>query len=200
MPAFVFFFFMLYPPSWIRSARHRIAGAAGGCMLVRRAALEEIGGIQAIRGELIDDCALARAIKHRKKERPGRILLELNPDAQSIREYATFSEVFHMISRTAFTELRHSVWLLAGTVVGISVTFILPLLTALFGSLLGLGAWLSLMLAYRPMLRFYKRSVLWAPLLPLVSLFYLGATLHSAWSWWRGNAGMWKGRAQAKLS
>ena len=198
MPAYVFFFFMLYPPAWIRDPRHRTAGAAGGSMLVRRAALERIGGIQSIRGELIDDCALARAIK--RANPPGRIRLELSREARSIRDEGGFREIFHMISRTAYTELRYSPLLLLAAVAGIAVTFFLPPVTAICGSRAGLAAWLLLVIAYLPMLRFYRRSVWWAPMLPAVAAFYLGASLHSAWCWRRGTAGMWKGRAQGKLS
>jgi hopene-associated glycosyltransferase HpnB len=196
IPAFVFFFFMLYPPAWIANPRYRTAGAAGGCMLVRRSALERIGGIERIRGELIDDCALARAIK----QTGGRTRLELNGWARSIREYATFGEIFRMISRTAFTELEHSLWRLAAAVLGLMLTFFVPPFTACLGSKFGLAAWLLACFAYSPMLRFYRRSLFWAPLLPLVAAFYLNATLHSAWSWRRGTGGMWKGRAQAGLS
>jgi hopene-associated glycosyltransferase HpnB len=203
IPAFVFFFFMLYPPAWIANPRHRTAGAAGGCMLVRRSALESVGGIERIRGELIDDCALARAIKRAG----GRVRLALNghaggivEDARSIREYATFDEIFRMISRTAFTELDHSLWRLAAAVLGLTATFFVPAVTACLGSPFGLAAWLFSCLAYSPMLRFYGRSICWAPVLPLVAAFYLSATLHSAWSWYRGMGGMWKGRTQAGLS
>ncbi|HEY7388418.1 MAG TPA: glycosyltransferase [Bryobacteraceae bacterium] len=196
MPAFVFFFLMLYPPAWIASPRHRTAGAAGGCMLVRRALLEHIGGIERIRGELIDDCALASAIK----QAGGRVRLELNRQARSIREYVTFGEIFRMISRTAYTELRHSPLLLAVAVLGLALTFFVPPITAFLGSRFGLAAWLFMCIGYSPILRFYSRSILWAPLLPLVAIFYLSATLHSAWAWRRGTGGMWKGRAQAGLS
>ena len=105
IPAFVFFFFLLYPPAWIRDPRRRTAGAAGGCILIRRAALERIGGIARIRGELIDDCALARAVK----QSGGRVWLGLSATAASIRHYRTFGEIGRMISRTAFTQLSHSV-------------------------------------------------------------------------------------------
>lgn len=196
MPAFVFFFLMLYPPAWISKPRHRTAGAAGGCMLVRRASLERIGGIERIRGELIDDCALARAIK----QAGGQVRLELNRQTHSIREYATFGEIFRMISRTAYTELRHSPLLLAVAVLGLALTFFVPPVTAFLGSRFGLVAWLFMCIAWSPMLRFYKRSIFWAPLLPLIAAFYLGATLHSAWAWRRRTGGMWKGRAQAGLS
>jgi hopene-associated glycosyltransferase HpnB len=192
IPAYVFIFLMLYPPAWIRSPRHPTAGAAGGCMLVRREILERIGGIEAIRSEVIDDCALARAIK----KVGGRVRLELGPDARSIRAYETFAEIGRLISRNAFAELRHSGILLAGTVVGIVVTYLLPL--AFSGNIFGITAWALLTMAYVPALRFHRCSVFWAPLLPLIALFYLGATIHSAVAFWCGAGGMWKGRVQDK--
>src|ERR1019366_3140186 len=127
IPAFVFFFFLLYPPAWIRDPHFRTAGAAGGCILVRRAALDRIGGIARIRGELIDDCALARAVKGSG----GRVWLGPHGTAASIRPYRTFSEIGHMISRTAFTQLGHSAFLLAGTVAGLTVTYLAPPLLTL---------------------------------------------------------------------
>ena len=196
VPAFVFFFFLLYPPAWIRSARHSTAGAAGGCMLIRRAALERIGGIRSIAGELIDDCALARAVKRQG----GRVWLGLSAATLSIRDYATFGEIGGMISRTAFTQLRHSVWLLLGTVAGLAITYLAPPLMALAGrgwaQAIGMGAWAMMSAAYFPVLRYYRRSPLWAPLLPAIAAFYLGATVHSAAMYWRGAGGMWKGRVQ----
>jgi hopene-associated glycosyltransferase HpnB len=192
IPAFVFFFFLLYPPAWIRSPRRATAGAAGGCLLIRRAMLERIGGIARIRGALIDDCALARAVKRHG----GRVWLGLRADARSIREYQTFAEIGRMISRTAFTQLRHSGILLAGTAAGLAITYVLPPVAAFAGSRFGLAAWVAMCLAYLPALRFYRRSILWAPLLPLVASFYLGATIHSAVADWRGRGGMWKGRTQ----
>jgi hopene-associated glycosyltransferase HpnB len=193
IPAFVFFFFLLYPPAWVRSRRHRTAGAAGGCLLIRRETLDRIGGIARIRGELIDDCALARAVK----QQGGRVWLRLNAEARSIREYPTFGEIGRMISRTAFTELRHSGLLLVGTIAGMALTYLAPPVAALAGNRFGAAAWALMSLAYIPVLRFYRRSPLWAPLLPLIAAFYLGATVHSAVAWWRGRGGMWKGRAQA---
>ena len=196
VPAFVFFFFMLYPPAWIRDKRRATAGAAGGCMLVRRTVLEEIGGVAAIRGALIDDCALAKAVK----QRGFRVCLSLNEETRSIRPYESFGEVGRMISRTAFTQLRHSPWLLAGTAAGLIVTYLAPPVLSIFGETRPAGlaslAWLLMSCAYFPALRFYRRSPLWAPFLPLVALFYLGATVHSALAYWRGSGGMWKGRVQ----
>ena len=110
IPAFVFFFFMLYPPEWIRDPRRKTAGAAGGCMLVRPAALQRIGGIAAIRQEIIDDCALARAIK----SSGGKVWLGVTGDTRSLRPYDSFGEIERMIARTAFNQLRHSSWLLLG--------------------------------------------------------------------------------------
>jgi len=192
VPAFVFFFFMLYPPAWIADPRRATAGAAGGCMLVRREALEGAGGIEAIRGELIDDCALARAIKRAG----GRVWLGLSAATRSIRRYRSFAETFGMISRTAFTQLRNSYAMLAGTVAGLALVYLVPPCTAL--SAFGAAAWLMMAVCYYPALRFYRRSPLWAPLLPLVAAFYLAATVYSAVAWRRGAGGMWKGRAQVQ--
>src|SRR5208283_4539025 len=119
IPAFVFFFFMLYPPEWVRDPRRRTAGAAGGCMLIRPAALERIGGITAIRQEIIDDCALARAVKRSG----GKVWLGLAPETRSLRAYHTFGEIERMVARTAFNQLRHSAWLLLGTVLGMLLVF-----------------------------------------------------------------------------
>jgi hopene-associated glycosyltransferase HpnB len=196
VPAFVFFFFLLYPPAWIRSSRRTAAGAAGGCMLIRYAMLEKIGGIAAIRGELIDDCALARAVKRAR----GRVWLGLSQTTHSIRPYRTFAEVGRMISRSAFTQLRHSTMLLAGTVAGLLLTYLAPPLLTLLAPQPEAGmaavAWLLMSVCYAPALRFYRIPWFAAPLLPLVALFYAGATVHSAIAYWRGAGGQWKGRVQ----
>jgi len=195
IPAFVFFFFLLYPPAWTGDPHFRTAGAAGGCILIRRAALERIGGIARIRGELIDDCALARAVK----DSGGRVWLGLSDRAASIRPYRTFGEIGRMISRTAFTQLGHSVFVLLGTVAGLAVTYLAPPLLTLLaprGAAAGMGAlaWLLMTAAYFPSVRYATRHWFWTPLLPLIALFYLCATLHSAFAHWRGRGGMWKGR------
>jgi hopene-associated glycosyltransferase HpnB len=196
VPAFVFFFFLLYPPAWIRSARHSTAGAAGGCILIRYRALEGIGGVAAIRGQLIDDCALAGAVKRHG----GRVWLGLSEDTRSIRPYRTFGEMGRMISRSAFTQLHHSTLLLAGTVAGLMLLYLAPPLITLFAPQPAAGvaalAWLLMSVCYLPALRFYRRRWFGAPLLPLVAVFYLGATVHSAISYWRGAGGRWKGRLQ----
>jgi len=198
VPAFVFFFFMLYPPAWIANRRYKTAGAAGGCMLIRRSALERIGGIASIRGELIDDCALARAVKP-----GGRVWLGLTESAHSIRPYSTFAEIGRMISRSAFTQLDHSAWLLAATIAGMAAIYLAPPLLLLthdpLAILLGLAAWMLMSISYLPMLMFYKRSPGWAPLVPLIALFYMGATVDSALRYWTGRGGEWKGRVQDSI-
>jgi len=194
IPAFVFFFFMLYPPEWVNSARKKTAAAAGGDILVRADALAGIGGIATIRNELIDDCALAREIK-----RHGSVRLGLTNDAVSIRSYVGFGDIGRMISRNAFYQLRHSFWLLLGTVVGLTITYLAPLVLVFFGgwaSIFGAAAWVMMSVTYWPMVGFYSLSPLWAPTLPLVAIFYMGATIHSAIQYWAGRGGEWKDRVQ----
>lgn len=195
IPAFVFFFFKLYPPAWIASPEKRTAAAAGGCILIRPAALERVGGIVAIRNQLIDDCALARAVKRES----GQIWLGLSSKAKSLREYGTFSEIGRMIARSAFTQLHHSAALLCAVICAMTITYIAPVL--LLGSghwpaAFGLTAWLLMTVAYWPTLRLYGLSPLWAPVLPIAALFYLCATVFSGLQYWAGHGGVWKGRLQ----
>jgi hopene-associated glycosyltransferase HpnB len=196
IPAFVFFFLMLYPPAAIASPRSKTAGAAGGCMLIRPGALAAIGGMERIRSELIDDCALASAIK----STGAGVRLELTRTARSTRRYGTFGEIGRMVSRSAFYQLRHSWALLSGTILGLGVTYLLPPLLLLSGDViaisLGAMAWLLMCIAYAPMVRFYRLPPWWSACLPAIALFYTGATLHSAlqYLWRRG--GQWKGRVQ----
>ena len=191
IPAFVFFFFMLYPPAWIASRNRKTAGAAGGCILIRRPALDRIGGIAAIRGELIDDCALAREVKRTG----GSVWLGVISATSSIRDYTMFGEAGHMIARTAFTQLRYSTLLLAGTVIGLAITYLAPpALLMTHSPVLGLAAWLLMSIAFLPAVRFYGLNPLWAPALPAIAAFYLGATVYSAIRHWRGRRVLWKGR------
>ncbi len=189
IPAFVFFFFLLYPPAWG-------AGAAGGCLLIRPGALRRAGGLERIKGELIDDCSLAREVR----KSGGRIFLAPTRSNKSIREYATFGEIGAMISRTAFTQLRYSWLILAGSLAGLALVYLAPPILAATGHLGGWIAWALMAIAYSSALRFYGRSLLWAPLLPMVALFYMGATIDSAIRHARGRGGQWKGRTETSRS
>jgi len=197
IPPFLYFFLKLYPPRWIADPKSRAAGAAGGCILLRRDALEHIGGISAIRGEVIDDCALARAVK----QSGGTIWMGLTRKSISLREYATFGEIRDLIARTAFTQLDYSSLLLFGTVVGMMLTYFAPgVLSFDTQPLIGrmsLAAWALMTLTYLPTVRFYQLSPLWAPFLPLAAMFYSYSTVLSAVRCWLGRGGQWKGRAQA---
>jgi len=196
IPAFVYFFFMLYPPAWIRDSRRSTAGAAGGCMLVRAEALERAGGLESIRGAVIDDCSLARLLK----QHAGRLWLGLTDQSQSLRRYQTFAHIERMISRTAFYQLKHSSLLLLCTIAGMAITYLAPPLLLLTNSRLsifmGAGAWAVMAITYSTMVRYYRMNPAWALTLPLAALFYLGATIHSAVNYWNGRGGDWKGRIQ----
>lgn len=197
IPAYVFFFQMLYPFAWINDPKSRMAGAAGGCMLVERKALKVAGGIAAIKDALIDDCALGRVMK-----KQGPIWLGLADNVSSLRGYPAWRDIWMLIARSAFTQLNHSALLLIGCVLGMVFTYLLaPILTAdgNAGSRgLGVMAWAMMTLSYLPTLYYYRRSVLWAPFLPLIAVFYLLATMDSARRHWLGRGGEWKGRMQAK--
>jgi hopene-associated glycosyltransferase HpnB len=198
IPAFLFFFLKLYPPRWTADPRARTAGAAGGCVLLRRESLERIGGFAAIRGEVIDDCALARAIK---RIGGGRIWMGLTRASVSLRAYRSFAEVRDLIARTAFTQLNYSALLLLGTLAGLFLTYIAPV-ALLFAHdsatrILALAAWLLMSFLFLPTVRFYRLSLLWAPLLPLTTAFYAYATLLSAVRFYLRRGAQWKGRSQA---
>lgn len=196
VPAFVFFFQMLYPFPWVNRANHAVAAAAGGCILVRADALQEIGGIETIRDALIDDCALARKLKTR-----GPIWLGLTDRVRSIRSYPDWSDIAQMVSRSAYAQLGYSLVQLAGAVVGMTLTFVVPPLAALTGSpsasLAGLAAWAIMALLFIPTLRMYGIPRWRAVALPAIAFSYLMFTLNSAWQTIRGKGGFWKGRFQA---
>ncbi|HEY2049836.1 MAG TPA: glycosyltransferase [Caulobacteraceae bacterium] len=198
IPAFVFFFDMLYPFAWTNDPRRALAAAAGGCMLVQRAALERAGGVAAIRGEIIDDCALARTMK-----RQGPIWLGLTQRARSLRPYPDLAAVGRMISRSAYAQLGYSPFILAATVLGMAVVYLAAPFLALFGHgaarILGLAAWIVMAAAFQPMLRYYKRHPAWGAALPAIGALYTVFTLKSALDSWRGRGGMWKGRSQAAV-
>src|SRR5271165_5628395 len=194
IPPFVFFFFLLYPPDWIRDRRRTTAGAAGGCMLIRPEALERAGGIAAIRSEIIDDCALAHAVKRSG----GRVWLGLTSDTRSERGYGSFSEIESMIARTAFNQLCHSAALLVGAVIGLMVIYLLPLVLVFTGVgaliALGVASWLLMALAYAPMAWFYGLNLAWSLTLPFSPCFYILATIRSAGRGGGGGGGGLKGR------
>ncbi len=198
IPPFLYFFLMLYPPRWIADPNASTAGAAGGCILLRRNVLAPIGGIGSIRGEVIDDCALARAVKRSG----GRIWMGLTRTSVSLRSYGTFAEIRDLIARTAFTQLHYSFLLLIATLAGLFATYLLAWICFFTlddpGWLLASTA-ISIMTAtYGATVRFYGLPRLWALTLPFAALFYGYATCVSAVRYWLGRGGQWKGRSQAQ--
>ncbi len=196
IPAFVFFFDMLFPFGAVNNPRNPVAAAAGGCMLANSAALEKAGGIAAIRHNIIDDCALGRAMK-----RQGPIWLGLTDRAVSLRPYPHIADIRQMVTRSAYAQLDYSPLVLAGTMLGLALVYLAPVMTALFAwgisQLAGWLAWIIMALMYQPMLRFYRLSPLWGLALPLIGIFYAAFTMQSAVQHWSGKGGMWKGQAQA---
>ncbi len=194
IPAFVFFFQMVYPfPKVNRPGP--AAAAAGGIMLADREALKAAGGIAAIRKALIDDCALGALMK-----RQGPIWLGLTHRAVSLRPYETVGEIGRMVSRSAYAQLDYSPIKLVGVVLGMLLVYIAPIAAILLGPpflLPGLITYLLMALSFQPMLRFYKVSPLWGFALPAIGAAYTVFTVQSAVQMWRGKGGLWKGRAQA---
>jgi hopene-associated glycosyltransferase HpnB len=193
VPAFIYFFQMLFPFSWVCRSSSSVAAAAGGCMLIRADALASIGGVASIRNALIDDCSLAVKLK-----KTGPIWLGLTDRVRSIRPYNTLSDVKKMISRSAYAQLRNSPLLLIGTIAGMAITFIIPLLLAILAAglprYLGLATWLAMALSFTPTLRFYRLSPLWGIALPGIATLYLYYTMDSAYKYLRQRGGQWKGR------
>ncbi len=197
IPPFLYFFLMLYPPRWIAAPKARTAGAAGGCILLRRSAFERIGGLGSIRSEVIDDCALARAVKRSG----GKIWMGVTRSSVSLREYGSFAEIRDMIARTAFSQLRHSLVLLALTLIALPVTFWLAWILFFTGDdptwIMASTAVSLMTTTFLLTVRFFGLSPLWAFTLPLAALFYGYAACVSAVRYWLGRGGQWKGRAQA---
>ncbi|HEV2640267.1 MAG TPA: glycosyltransferase [Actinocrinis sp.] len=213
VPAFVFSFFQLYPPTWVNRPGSRTAAAAGGCMLVRRDALDRAGGLAGIAAARIDDVALGTLLKRAG----GRIWLGTTASVRSLRPYPRLADLWDMIARSAYTQLRYSPWLLAGTMVGLTVIYVVPpvlgaagLVTALAstgGAAHGhaaralwqiaapcLAAWAVMSACYLPVLRLYRLRAWRAPLLPGVMAVYAAMTLDSARRHRQGRGGSWKGR------
>jgi len=193
VPAFIYFFEMLYPFAWVRQPKARTAAAAGGCVLLTTEALRAAGGIESIRNALIDDCSLARRLKA-----VGPIWLGLTDRVHSIRPYETFADVRQMISRSAYAQLNFSPWLLAGTLIGMFVTYLAAPLLAIFGhgwpQWVGIAVWAAMALSFVPTLRFYRLSPIWGIALPFIAMLYALYTFDSAWKHWRRRGGQWKGR------
>jgi hopene-associated glycosyltransferase HpnB len=194
VPAFVYFFQMLYPFAKVNDSKSKVAAAAGGTILIRRDLLAQIGGLEVINATLIDDVALANAVKKFDGIYLGHTTL-----AHSIRPYPGFADIWRMIARTAYTQLHFSPLLLGVTLVGLALTWWVPVWAAAFGADIGraFGATACLLAAisFQPTLRRYRRSPLWALALPLIALFYMAATLGSAINYWRGAGAQWKSRS-----
>jgi hopene-associated glycosyltransferase HpnB len=194
VPAFVYFFQMLYPFAKVNDASSAVAAAAGGTVLIRREALDRIGGIDAIRSALIDDVALAKAVKTL-----GPIYLGHSGLATSIRRYPAFTDIWRMISRTAFTQLHYSALVLSLTLIALTLTWLVPAWEILFGHgwrfVLGLVAFVLAAISFMPTLARYGQNKCLSLALPLIALFYMAATLASALSYWFGRGATWKNRA-----
>jgi hopene-associated glycosyltransferase HpnB len=211
IPAFVFFFQKLYPFRWVNNPNNPTAAAAGGSILIAREALERIGGIQVIRQALIDDCALAQAVKKSGGQREkginnvssqGRIWLGLSSLTHSLRPYDSLATIWDMVARTAYTQLNYSPLLLLGTLVGMPLIYLVPPVCVILGAiwsnwaiaLTGILGWLLMTFAYYPTIRFYKCSPWLAFSLPAIAFLYTLMTLDSALRHWQGRGGAWKGR------
>jgi hopene-associated glycosyltransferase HpnB len=194
VPAFVYFFQLLYPFAWVNDPLRATAAAAGGTILLRRRALARVGGIAAVRGALIDDVALARAVK-----RGGRVWLGHSGLARSVRPYPGFADIWRMVARTAYVQLGFSPIVLVGTTLGLALVFVVPPVATVFGHgltrLAGLLAWGAMAWSYLPTLRRFGRSAAWAVGLPAVAAFYMAATIGSAVDHHRGRGVRWKQRA-----
>jgi hopene-associated glycosyltransferase HpnB len=199
IPAFIFFFQMLYPFSCVNRPQSAVAAAAGGCMLVRSDSVRKAGGIEVVRAALIDDCALAKALKVH-----GPIWLGLTERVRSIRRYPALADIRRMVARSAYAQLRYSPLVLLATMAGMVLTYLVPPLVAVFGGgvarWIGAGAWALMFVAFQPTLRFYRLSPLWGLALPVIALQYMLFTLDSAHQYVRGRGGSWKGRVQANVS
>ncbi|WP_017316987.1 glycosyltransferase [Mastigocladopsis repens] len=225
IPAFVFFFQKLYPFRWVNNPKKTTAAAAGGYILIRRAALVRIGGIQVVRQALIDDCALAQAVKSARRvegaedtereklpisptlsSKKGHIWLGLSPLTKSLRPYASLAAIWEMVARTAFTQLNYSPLLLLGTLFGMTLVYLVPPISAIVGGLTlnwvlaatGLSGWLLMTIVYLPTVRFYTSSPWLACCLPLIAFVYTLMTLDSALRHWQGRGGAWKGRVYSR--
>ncbi len=202
VPAFVYFFAQLYPFRRVNRPRGRTAAAAGGCVLIRRAAVERARIPESIRHAVIDDVALARAVKGGG----GTVWLGLARRVDSVRPYPRLSQLWRMVSRSAYAQLRHNPVLLAGTLAGLALVYLVPPVAAVGGAVAGepllcgagFAAWAVMTGTYLPMLRYYRQPLWLAPLLPFTAALYAAMTVDSAVQHYRGRGAAWKGRTYAK--
>jgi hopene-associated glycosyltransferase HpnB len=202
IPAFVFFFQKLYPFSWVNNPKKATAAAAGGCILIHSEALNRIGGLQIIRQALIDDCSLAKAVKSTH----GKIWLGLSTLTYSLRPYDSLKTIWDMVARSAYTQLNYSPFLLIGSLLGMTLVYLLPPIAIIFGLVLGnwiitlisVIGYLLMTFAYFPIIRFYKCSPVFAFSLPIIAFLYTSMTIDSALQHWQGRGGAWKGRVYAR--
>ena len=205
IPPFVYFFKKLYPFEWISDPEKKTAGAAGGCLLLRTEALENIGGIESIKDALIDDCTLADRVKKFGRPDGGKVWLGLTARSRSIRPYNGLRGIWKMVARSAYTQLDHSPLKLLGTLLGMIIVYLMPPLAVAtwpvhqndFALYAGGASWLLMAYSFWPTLRLYSLPVWLAPSLPIAAGFYTLMTIDSAISHWRGKGGEWKGRTQA---
>lgn len=194
LPAFVFFFRLLYPFRLANDPRHRIAAAAGGCVLLETNLIDEIGGFAALRGALIDDCALARRVK----SAGARTWIGLTHSVRSVRRYDTLEAIWNMVARSAFTQLHYSTAALLGCTAIFVAAFWMPVTGLVFGAVpaqaLAVVALLAMVTSYVPTLRFYRLGSVWALALPFIGTLYLAMTWSSALRYWRGQRSRWKDR------
>ena len=216
VPAFVFFFAKLYPFRWVNDPRRATAAAAGGCVLLRREALERAGGLETIAGEIIDDCALAGLVKGEGRPGGGKTWLGLSHEVRSLRAYNGLGGIWDTVARTAFAQLRYSPLLLLATVPGMGLVYLVPVLAAAGGLVAGgldrqsalapwlvaagLLAWILMAGSYLPTLKWYRASPLLAFLLPFTAALYALMTVDSARRSWLGKGGGWKGRTHGRPS
>ena len=199
MPAFVYFFKLLYPFHLSNRRSRLIAAGAGGCILTERQILLSIGGFAAIKDAIIDDCSLARAVKNNG----GRTWIGLSHSARSLRPYTGLSEVWQMVSRSAFTQLRHSILLLLFCTAIFALAcgippLILIAVPVVAAKLIAATALTFMVISYFPTLSYYRMSGFLAFAMPLIGMLYLAMTWSSAFDYWRGRRSLWKGRVYSR--